>query len=85
MQGAKGGAMKALLQKWLGIDRIQSQGDNFAEAHRNILHTHRELLDKLVDFQSQMCKEYIELKDRLEALEKELEKVELLKDKQCFV
>ncbi len=42
--------MKALLQKWLGIDRIQSQGDNFAEAHRNILHTHREILDKVVIF-----------------------------------
>lgn len=66
--------MKALLQKWLGIDRIQSQGNSFAEAHRNILHTHRELLDKLVDFQSLMCREYIELKDRIEALEKSKDK-----------
>lgn len=66
--------MKALLQKWLGIDRIQSQGDSFAEAHRNILHTHRELLDKLVSFQSQMCREYIELKNRIEKLENELKR-----------
>lgn len=66
--------MKALLQKWLGIDRIQSQSDSFAEAHRNILHTHRELLDNLVNFQSQMCREYIELKDRIEKLENELKR-----------
>ena len=69
---------KDRIKKWLGLDRLQSQADNFAEAYRNILHTHhthRELLDKVVNFQSQMCKEYIELKDRVEALEKILKEI----------
>lgn len=62
--------IKDRIKKWLGLDILQSQADNFAEAHRKILHTNRELLDKVVNFQSQMCKEYIELKDRIEALER---------------
>ena len=67
---------KDRIKKWLGLDRLQSQADNFAEAYRNILHTHRELLDKVVNFQSQKCrKEYIELKDRVEALEKILKEI----------
>lgn len=37
--------------------------------------TQRELIDKVIIFQSNICKEYIEVKDKLEKLEKELKEL----------
>ena len=41
-------------------------------AYKQNLQTQRELLEKFVNFQSLMYREYLELKNRIEALEKEL-------------
>ena len=64
--------MKTLLQKWLGIDRLKSQGDMFRVTHRRIIESNDNLLGKIVDFQSLICKEYVGLKDRVDKLEKEI-------------
>lgn len=63
---------KDRIKKWLGLEQISLDHKNSRIAYKQNLQAHRELLDKLVNFQSLMCKEYIELKDRIEALEKEL-------------
>lgn len=64
--------MKHLLQKWLGLEQISLDHKKSKIAYKQSLYTYRELLDKMVNFQAQICKEYIELKDRIEALEKEV-------------
>ncbi|CAM3432960.1 hypothetical protein HELA111659_09810 [Helicobacter labetoulli] len=71
--------IKDKIKKWLGLEQISLDYKNTRNAYKQNLQTQRELLDKLVNFQSLMCREYLELKNRIEALEKEL------KDKQCFV
>ena len=63
---------KDMIKKWLGLEQISLDYKKSKIAYKQNLQTYRELLDKLVNFQSQMCKEYIKLKDRIEALEKEL-------------
>lgn len=63
---------KDRIKKWLGLEQISLDHKKSRIAYKQNLQAHRELLDKLVNFQSLMCKEYIELKDRIEALEKEL-------------
>lgn len=60
------------IKKWLGLEQISLDYTNAMNAYKQNLQAHRELLDKLVNFQSLMCKEYIELKNRIEALEKEV-------------
>lgn len=64
--------IKDRIKKWLGLEQISLDHKKSRIAYKQNLQAHRELLDKLVNFQSLMCKEYIELKDRIEALEKEL-------------
>ena len=68
--------IKDRIKKWLGLEQISLDYKNTRNAYKQNLQTQRELLDKLVNFQSQMCKEYIKLKDRIEALEKELKERE---------
>lgn len=63
---------KDRIKKWLGLEQISLDYNKSKIAYKQNLQTQRELLDKLVNFQSLMCKEYLELKDRIEALEKEL-------------
>ena len=63
---------KDRIRKWLGLEQISLDYKKSKIAYEQSLQTYRELLEKLVNFQSQMCKEYIKLKDRIEALEKEL-------------
>lgn len=64
--------IKDRIKKWLGLEQISLDYKNAMNAYKQNLQAHRELLDKLVNFQSLMCKEYLELKNRIEALEKEL-------------
>lgn len=64
--------MKNFFKKWLGIDRLQYDDYYIIENHKSLLKSNRELLDTLITYQSQMSKEYIELKDKIEMLEKEL-------------
>lgn len=59
----------------LGADKLRPY-KNARNAYKQNLQTQRELLDKLVNFQSLMCREYLELKNRIEALEKELKEQE---------
>ena len=68
--------IKDRIKKWLGLEQISLDYKKSKIAYEQSLQTYRELLDKLVNFQSQMCKEYIKLKDRIEALEKELKERE---------
>lgn len=63
---------KDRIKKWLGLEQISLDHKKSRIAYKQNLQTQRELSDKLVNFQSLMCKEYLELKDRIEALEKEL-------------
>lgn len=63
---------KDRIRKWLGLEQISLDYKNTRNAYKQNLQTQRELLDKFVNFQSLMCKEYIKLKDRIEALEKEV-------------
>ena len=63
---------KDRIKKWLGLEQINLDHERAMRLYKQNLQSHRELLDKIVNFQSQMCKEYIELKDRIEALEKKL-------------
>ena len=63
---------KDRIKKWLGLEQISLDYKNAMNAYKQNLQAQRDLLDKLVNFQSLMCKEYIELKDRIEALEKEV-------------
>ena len=64
--------IKDRIKKWLGLEQISLDHKKSKIAYKQNLQTYRELLDKFVNFQSLMCKEYIKLKDRIEALEKEL-------------
>ena len=64
--------MKNFFKKWLGIDRLQYDDYYIIENHKSLLKSNRKLLDTLITYQSQMSKEYIELKDKIEMLEKEL-------------
>ncbi len=66
---------KDRIKKWLGLEQISLDHKKSRIAYKQNLQAHRELLDKLVNFQSLMCKEYIELKDRIEALEKEVKEL----------
>lgn len=68
--------IKDRIKKWLGLEQISLDHKKSRIAYKQNLQAHRELLDKLVNFQSLMCKEYIELKDRIKALEKELKEKE---------
>ena len=54
------------------MEQISLDYKNAMNAYKQNLQAQRDLLDKLVNFQSLMCKEYLELKDRIEALEKEV-------------
>ncbi|WP_104743799.1 hypothetical protein [Helicobacter cinaedi] len=63
---------KDRIKKWLGLEQISLDYKKSKIAYKQNLQAQRELSDKLVNFQSLMCKEYIKLKDRIEALEKEL-------------
>lgn len=64
--------IKDRIKKWLGLEQISLDYKKSKIAYKQNLQTHRELLDKVVNFQSLMCREYLELKNRIEALEKEL-------------
>lgn len=64
--------MKNFLQKWLDIYRLQYGDYCIINNYKRLLKSNRELLDTLVTYQSQMSKEYIELKDKIKELEKEL-------------
>lgn len=64
--------MKNFLQKWLDIDRLQYDDYYIIKDHKSLLKSNRELLDTLVNYQSQMCKNYTELNDKIKELEKEL-------------
>lgn len=64
--------MKNFLQKWLDIDRLQYDDYYIIKDHKSLLRSNRELLDTLVNYQSQMCKNYTELNDKIKELEKEL-------------
>lgn len=64
--------IKDRIKKWLGLEQISLDYKKSRIAYKQNLQTHRELLDKVVNFQSLMCREYLELKNRIEALEKEL-------------
>lgn len=57
---------KDRIKKWLGLEQISLDHKKSKIAYKQNLQTQRELLDKLVNFQSLM------LKNRIEALEKEL-------------
>lgn len=63
--------MRKWLFKWLGLEQISLDYKNVRNTYKQNLQTQRELLDNLLNFQSPICKEYIELKDRVEKLEKE--------------
>ncbi|STP13340.1 hypothetical protein [Helicobacter cinaedi] len=64
--------IKDRIKKWLGLEQISLDYKKSKIAYKQNLQTQRELLEKLVNFQSLMCREYLELKNRIEALEKEL-------------
>lgn len=64
--------MKNFLQKWLDIDRLKYDDYYIINDHKSLLKSNRELLDTLVTYQSQMCKNYTELNDKIKELEKEL-------------
>ena len=64
--------IKDRIKKWLGLEQISLDYKKSKIAYKQSLQTYRELLEKLVNFQSLMCREYLELKNRIEALEKEL-------------
>ena len=61
-----------MIKKWLGLEQISLDHKKSKIAYKQSLQTYRELLEKFVNFQSLMCREYLELKNRIEALEKEL-------------
>ena len=56
--------MRKWLFKWLGLNDLLSN-------YKKILESNNELIDALVRHQSAVLKEYSELKDRVEKLEKE--------------
>lgn len=60
------------LKKCLGLEQIESDYLHIKKVYENNLRTQRELIDMVINFQSNICKEYIEVKDKLEKLEKEL-------------
>lgn len=64
--------IKDMIKKWLGLEQISLDHKKSKIAYKQSLQTYRELLEKFVNFQSLMCREYLELKNRIEALEKEL-------------
>lgn len=64
--------IKDRIKKWLGLEQISLDYKKSKIAYKQNLQTQRELLEKFVNFQSLMCREYLELKNRIEALEKEL-------------
>lgn len=61
--------MKKWLFKWLGLNDLLSN-------YKKILESNKELINALVRHQSAVLKEYSELKDRVEKLEKELKQKE---------
>ena len=68
--------IKKIIKNWLGLERISIDFENTKSAHKQIIQTHRELLDKIVNFEALMCKEYIELKNKIEVLEKKMKEKE---------
>ena len=64
--------IKDRIKKWLGLEQISLDHKKSKIAYKQNLQTQRELLEKFVNFQSLMYREYLELKNRIEALEKEL-------------
>lgn len=60
------------LKKCLGLEQIESDYLHIKKVYENNLRTQRELIDKVIVFQSNICREYIEVKEKLEKLEKEL-------------
>lgn len=68
--------IKNIIKKWLGLERISIDYENIKSAYKNILETDKELQNKIVNFEALMCKEYIELKDRMQALEKKMKEKE---------
>lgn len=63
------------LKKCLGLEQIESDYLHIKKVYENNLRTQRELIDMVINFQSNICKEYIEVKDKLEKLEKELKEL----------
>lgn len=68
--------IKKIIKNWLGLERISIDCENIKSAHKQIIQTHRELLDKIVNFEALICKEYIELKNKIEVLEKKMKEKE---------
>lgn len=68
--------IKNIIKKWLGLERIILDYENIKSAQKQIIQTHKELLDKVVNFEALICKEHIELKDRIQALENKMKEKE---------
>ncbi len=60
------------LKKWVGLEQMESNYYRLKGVYEYNVKTQREIIDKVVAFRSQICREYIEVKDELEKLKKEL-------------